>query len=157
MSDDMFDNNLYETPLDFFNRLDAEFAFDIDAAAESHTAKCREFYTKEDDVLSKSFKNKTIFLNPPYTDEKHPLKDWYSWAEKQAENGCTVVVLTLANTETAYFHDYLMKCSEIRLIRGRIWFLANGKQMKQTRHNNLVAIWRPGITGPVLTSMKARV
>lgn len=39
----------WETPLDFFKVLDAEFHFDVDVCATPENAKCTEYYTKADD------------------------------------------------------------------------------------------------------------
>lgn len=41
----------YCTPQDFFNMLDAEFHFALDAAATEKSAKCPAYYTPETDGL----------------------------------------------------------------------------------------------------------
>lgn len=43
------------TPQDFFDRLDAEFHFVLDAAATERSAKCRKYYTPETDGLKQSW------------------------------------------------------------------------------------------------------
>ena len=43
------------TPQDFFDRLDAEFHFVLDAAATARSAKCRKYYTPEMDGLKQSW------------------------------------------------------------------------------------------------------
>ena len=43
------------TPQDFFDRLDAEFHFALDAAATERSAKCRKYYTPETDGLKQSW------------------------------------------------------------------------------------------------------
>lgn len=49
----MFSSNTPEwaTPQDLFDRLDALYHFDLDAAATPENAKCARFFTKEDDGL----------------------------------------------------------------------------------------------------------
>ena len=42
----------WETPQDFFNSLNEVFNFNLDSCAETDTAKCLNFYTKEDDDFS---------------------------------------------------------------------------------------------------------
>ena len=42
------------TPQDFFEKLDAEFHFALDAAATEQTAKCAKFFTPETDGLAQS-------------------------------------------------------------------------------------------------------
>lgn len=41
----------WETPQDFFNRLDKEFHFNLDPCADEKNAKCKKFFTKEQDGL----------------------------------------------------------------------------------------------------------
>ena len=37
----------WETPQDFFDKLNEEFRFTLDVCAEKHTAKCEKYFTKE--------------------------------------------------------------------------------------------------------------
>lgn len=55
----------WETPLDFFKVLDAEFHFDVDVCATPENAKCTEYYTKADDGLEKTWMG-SCWMNPPY-------------------------------------------------------------------------------------------
>lgn len=43
--------DLWETPQDFFDMLDAEFGFTLDAAADAQNHKCPCYYTREQDGL----------------------------------------------------------------------------------------------------------
>lgn len=55
------------TPQDFFDKLDAEFHFVLDAAATEQTAKCAKFFTPETDGLAQSWDcGGAAFCNPPY-------------------------------------------------------------------------------------------
>ena len=42
----------WETPQDFFDKLNGIFNFNLDSCAETGTSKCLNFYTKEDDDFS---------------------------------------------------------------------------------------------------------
>lgn len=42
----------YCTPRDFFDKLDAEFHFSLDAAATEKSAKCKAYYTPQTDGLT---------------------------------------------------------------------------------------------------------
>lgn len=44
-------SDLWETPQDFFDNLDKEFHFTLDACALPENAKCQKYYTPEDDGL----------------------------------------------------------------------------------------------------------
>lgn len=41
----------WETPQDFFNKLDAEFHFNLDPCADNTNAKCERYFTKEENGL----------------------------------------------------------------------------------------------------------
>ena len=40
-------NEMWTTPQDFFDKLDAEFHFTLDAAATKENAKCPDYFTEE--------------------------------------------------------------------------------------------------------------
>ena len=45
------EKHTWETPKDLFKKLDSIFNFTLDCCAEDSTAKCKTYYTKEDDAL----------------------------------------------------------------------------------------------------------
>ena len=45
----------WATPVDFFKQLDKEFNFTLDPCSTKENHKCKKYYTKEDDGLSKSW------------------------------------------------------------------------------------------------------
>jgi site-specific DNA-methyltransferase (adenine-specific) len=47
--------NEWATPKAFFAELDAEFHFNLDPCATPENAKCKRFYTIEDDGLTRSW------------------------------------------------------------------------------------------------------
>ena len=113
----------YCTPKDFFDRLDEEFHFVLDAAATERSAKCQAFYTPETDGLKSSWSEAggPVFCNPPYGRQ---LGKWVQKAYEESKTGTTIVLLIPARTDTAYFHDYiyLKPNVEVRFIRGRLKF-----------------------------------
>lgn len=113
--------DLWATPQDFFNELDKEFHFTLDPCATPENAKCKLYYTKQDNGLIQDWGGETVFCNPPYG------KEIGAWVKKCHEEGnrqhTKVVMLIPARTDTAYFHDYIYhKAKEIRFIRGRLKF-----------------------------------
>ena len=108
------------TPQDFFDCLNEEFQFVLDAAASDKTAKCPIYYTPETDGLSQSWNcGGAVFCNPPYGLE---IKIWVYKAYEESKKGNTIVMLIPARTDTSYFHEYIYGKAEIRFIRGRIHF-----------------------------------
>ena len=108
------------TPQDFFDKLNEEFGFVLDAAATDKTAKCKLYYTPETDGLSQSWnRGGAVFCNPPYG---RSIGKWVKKAYEEAQAGTRIVLLIPARTDTAYFHDYIYGKAEIRFIRGRLRF-----------------------------------
>lgn len=112
----------WETPPAFFAALDAEFGFTLDACALPHNAKCERFYSPEDDALLKDWRG-VVWCNPPYGVH---IGRWVKHAYRQALKGATVVMLIPASTDTRWWHTYVMRASEIRLVKGRISFVGGG-------------------------------
>ena len=114
-------SNDWATPQSFFDKLDGLFGpFTLDAAASSDNYKVTKHYTEADDSLSQDWSGNRVFLNPPYG---RNLKDWVkkSYEEGLKEN-TMVVMLIPARTDTAYWHEYVMKADEIRFVKGRLKF-----------------------------------
>ena len=89
----------WETPREFFERLDGEFHFDLDVCAFPHNAKCPAYFTKEDDGLAREWGNRTCC-------------------------GATVVCLVPSRTDTAWWHDTVLAGgAEVRFVRGRLRFV----------------------------------
>lgn len=110
------------TPIDFFNRLDAEFHFVLDVAATDATAKCKNYFTPETDGLTQSWERSdgAVFCSPPYGRE---IGKWVKKAyEESRKHDTTIVLLIPARTDTTYFHDYIYKRAEIRFVCGRLKF-----------------------------------
>jgi len=113
-------SNEWATPQDFYNQLDAEFGFTLDPCASQSTAKCASFYTEDDDGLSKDWEGQTVFMNPPYG---RKIGNWIQKAYEEGEKSNTrVVALIPARTDTKYWHNYCMKATEIRFVKGRLKF-----------------------------------
>jgi len=122
------------TPEDFYNKLDAEFNFTLDAAASDVNHKCEKYYTKDDDGANQSWKGETVFCNPPYNAVSLTVFAGTAYFEA-AENGTTSVLLYPANkTDQAWFHK-LWNAKDIKVdfrwIQGRLKFVGT-KILKKT-------------------------
>ena len=113
-SDDM----TWETPQNLFNKLNDEFHFTLDVCALPQTAKCKEYYTPEIDGLKQEWEG-ICWMNPPYGRQ---IGIWLKKAYEESLKGITVVCLIPSRTDTKYWHDYCMKSSEIRFVKGRLKF-----------------------------------
>lgn len=63
----------WATPQAFFDTLNQEFAFTLDACASPENAKVENFYTKEQDGLTQDWGTNVVFCNPPYGKQ---MRDW---------------------------------------------------------------------------------
>ena len=114
----------WETPLDFFNQLDSEFHFTLDPCCTEKNAKCKKFYTKDDDGLRQTWKDEVVFINPPYSKRTKTNLGQEAWIKKAYEESAhaTCVMLIPARTDTKAFHKYIYGKAEIRFLKGRLKF-----------------------------------
>ena len=113
-------NMCWCTPKTFFEELNSEFHFVLDAAATKETAKCSLCFTQKEDGLTQNWDvGGTVFCNPPYGRE---IGKWVRKAYTEALKGVKSVLLIPARTDTSYFHDYIYGKAEIRFLRGRLRF-----------------------------------
>ena len=98
----------WKTPKAIFEALNSEFHLDYDPCPTS----------PEVDGLESDWGN-INFVNPPYGKE---INKWIQKGYAEFLRGKTVVFLLPSRTDTAWWHDYIMKATEIRFIRGRLRF-----------------------------------
>lgn len=132
------ETDLWATPRSFFDGLNAEFDFTLDPCATPDNAKCKRFFTKVDDGLSKSWAGERVFCNPPFGRD---IGAWVKKGHDEAKNGAMVVMLIPARTDTSYFHDYIYGKAEIRFVRGRLKF---GDAVNSAPFPSMVVVFRPG-------------
>jgi phage N-6-adenine-methyltransferase len=130
----------WPTPQSFYDVLNKEFNFSLDACATAENAKCRRYFTKEDDGLTQHWGTHRVFCNPPYG------KTMLQWAHKcfdASQSGATVALLAHARTDTRWFHQWVYgKAAEIRFVRGRLRF---GDGTQSAPFPSLVAVFRPPV------------
>jgi len=131
----MSEKHDWETPQDFYDKLDEEFLFDRDVCATHENAKHPIHWTIEDNALEQEWTG-VCWLNPPYGRE---IIKWIQKAYESSLSGATVVCLVPARTDTAWWHEYAMK-GEIRFIRGRLKF---GGHKNSAPFPSAVVIFKP--------------
>jgi phage N-6-adenine-methyltransferase len=109
--------DLWATPQDFFDKLNALHGFELDVCATPDNAKCNKYYTVADDGLAQQWQG-VCWMNPPYGRD---IKAWMKKAYESSLNGAKVVCLVPARTDTQWWHDYAMK-GQIEFIKGRLKF-----------------------------------
>ena len=147
----------WETPQAFFDRLDAEFEFTLDAAANHDNAKCEAYYDIEMDGLAKSWQNHCVWCNPPYGGRV--LAGWVRKAHAESKT-CPhpIVMLLPARTDVKWWHDCAMQADEVRFVKGRLKF-TGGKH--SATFPSVVVVFRSILTrrdgAPRFSSMPARL
>lgn len=131
------DLNDWETPRWLFDLLNKEFEFTLDVCATPENAKCKRYYTPDDDGLEQAWKG-TCWMNPPYG---RAIKAWMAKARESALDGATVVCLVPARPDTSWWWDNCID-AEIRFIKGRLEFVG-GKT--SAPFPSAVIVMRPGL------------
>lgn len=112
--------DLWSTPQDFYNKLNEEFNFNLDPCATDENAKCKLYFTVNDDGLTQNWQGHTVFCNPPYG---RVLKEWVKKCHDESLKPNTKVVMLIpARTDTIYFHKYIYNIATIRFLKGRLKF-----------------------------------
>ena len=152
----IFDKNKFDsvkqdwsTHWDFFNPLNLEFKFTVDAAADMENKKVDKFYSIENDGLKQDWSNEIVWCNPPYG---RNVPDWLRKGKESAQkNNTTSVFLIPARTNTIWFHKLCMTADEIRFVKGRPKFYNYANEDKEATHGLPVplclVIYRPNSLG----------
>ena len=137
----------WQTPIEVFAALDAEFGFYLDAAADHGNTLCARYLTERDDALNSEWVSYgAIWCNPPYS----AITPWVEKAAEQCKAQSQPVVMLLpADTSTGWFSLALESVDEVRLITGGRLSFINAGTGKAGKNGNskgsLLFIWRPFI------------
>jgi len=139
--------DLWRTPPALFASLDAEFCFQLDAAAAPYNALCRRFITAEQNTLETPWADYLsipgyVWLNPPYSD----ITPFVKKASAESSNQIGTVMLVPADTSVGWFKEAIQTASEVRFITaGRLAFInpVTGKPVSGNNKGSMLIIWRP--------------
>jgi phage N-6-adenine-methyltransferase len=108
------------TPPELFQKLNEEFHFSIDAAADATNALLPRFFNLANNALDQSWQGERVFLNPPFL---YTLR-FVEKAVKEAEGDCLVVlILPVRSGNKVWQLHILPRASEIRYLPGRVTFV----------------------------------
>ena len=139
--------DLWRTPPALFASLNAEFCFQLDAAAAPHNALCRKFITAEQNTLETPWADYLnvpgyVWMNPPYSD----ITPFVNKAATESANQIGTVMLVPADTSVGWFKEAIQTASEVRFITaGRLAFInpVTGKPVSGNNKGSMLIIWRP--------------
>ena len=154
----------WSTPGAIFNPLHEEFRFELDAAATARNTLCPYWFNAEDDALAQDWGRPTsygahaiedeswpgppwerVWCNPPYG---RRVGDWVKKAYDESQKGMTVVMLLMASTDTSWWHDYVSKATQVRLVRGRVAFVRDDGHTGSAPKGSAVIVFTPWWRGP---------
>jgi len=131
----------WSTPQALFEELDQEFRFTLDPCAIRQNAKCKRFFTKEQNGLLQSWAQQRVFMNPPYGKE---IGHWMRKARSEAQRGALIVCLVHARTDTRWWHDNVQGIAdEVRFLHGRVRFERMGMPACSAPFPSALVIYRP--------------
>ena len=115
--------DMWATPQDLFDKLNAIHSFTLDVCAVAENTKCARYWSPEQDALKQEWSG-VCWMNPPYG------RGIGRWVKKAYETslmdwqhtGYKVVCLLPARTDTAWWHDYVIPYGKIEFLRGRLKF-----------------------------------
>lgn len=127
-------NDECHTPDEFYQKLNLVFDFKLDAAATKKNTKCRRFFTKKDNALTKQWKTKGwVWLNPPFSREAGGITKWLNKAFDEVlwGNARGVVCLVICDVSTAGRQLAWDQANEIVELSPRINFESPGKKNRK--------------------------
>jgi len=155
----MSSGDLWCTPDDLYQVLDAEFNFEFDLCASSENTKCQrwtndiEAYTKKarsfkdlpvDSQDPMGFLDHSYWMNPPYS--RGNLEKCLKAAMELVANGATVVALLPDDASTKWYQTYVQdKANQIRRLNRRVKFVG---AKNCSPGGNCVAVYDKRFTDP---------
>lgn len=135
-------NTVMETPKEFFDLLNREFNFTLDVCALPKNAKCKRYFTPDDNGLLQSW-GERCFCSPPYGRE---ISQWVCKASDESKSGTTVVMLLPVRTDTRWFYEYIYQNPgvEVRFVKGRLRF---GNEHNSAPFPSMVVIFHGAVQG----------
>jgi phage N-6-adenine-methyltransferase len=139
----------WPTPQDFYDRLDAEFGFELDVCSSRANRKAPSYFALDHEDVdrrdgleadwSDGGATGTVWMNPPYG---KTIREWMSKAFDTAHTtGRTVVCLVPVRSSSQWWHDLVLNTgAEVRYVKGRLTF---GDATNSAAFASAVVIYRP--------------
>jgi len=156
----------WATPEWLFDRLDMEFAFQLDVCANNRNAKVDPWIDAEENALTAEWHqcidtqlptrttNMSVWMNPPWGRQVGRfIKRAYEQCKKHR---LVVVCLLPATTDTKYWRDWVWKASEVRFVTGRLHFVRDDGHTGPAPKGAAVVVFTPWSDGPPQISLMER-
>ncbi|NUF50492.1 phage N-6-adenine-methyltransferase [Gilliamella sp. ESL0250] len=150
--------DLWQTPIELYEFLNARFSFVCDVAASDHNHLHLNYLTESYDSLLNGWshlKSGFAFCNPPYS----RILPWVKKAREAADHGVGTVMLLPVDTSVEWFNELRKLASEIYfIVNGRISFVRSDNKQKINGNNrgSLFAVFNPKAFGDCRVSFVDR-
>ena len=148
------------TPQELFDELDETFHFTLDPCASATRilkSNCRMLsVTSETDGLSISWKNHSVFVNPPYSGKS--LRRWVEKCHEERHSASNLILLVPSRIiGTSYFQELLLPWVALLMyVKGRIQFIPLAGQPKGSNpQSSIICIMQSSEEEMDLTSIQS--
>lgn len=137
--------DLWQTPVELYEYLNARFSFVCDVAASDHNHLHLNYLTESYNSLINGWSHLRggyAFCNPPYS----KILPWVKKAKEAADQGVGTVMLLPVDTSVEWFNELQKSASEIYfIVNGRISFVRSDNKQKIHGNNrgSLFAVFNP--------------
>lgn len=100
----------------------------LDVCATHQNAKFQTYFTKKDNALNQEW-DCNFFMNPPYSRITEFMEKCLCQVRKHDVTG---LVLVYSKTDTRWWHKYVEGIAEVHFIKGRLRFVIDGVQSKNS-------------------------
>lgn len=104
-------------------------------------------YKDTENEFEKTYKDKRLFCNPPFS----KLKEIPKWLKRQYENNCIIYLLIPARTDTKYFHEILDLIPSIVFIKGRLHY---NDSKRVAPFPTILLVFNPKLQAPIYWTEK---
>ena len=126
----------WATPQNFFDKLNAQYNFELDVCADKTNHKVEKYYDEQTNGLIQPWAPYKCWMNPPYG---RVIGQWMKKAYDESQLGALVVCLVPARTDTKWWHDYAMR-GGVEFIRGRLKF---GDSKNSAPFPSAIVVFKP--------------
>ena len=150
--------DLWQTPIELYEFLNARFSFVCDIAASDHNHLHPNYLTESYDSALNGWahlKSGYAFCNPPYSN----ILPWVKRAREAADLGVGTVMLLPVDTSVDWFNQLRKLASEIYfIVNGRISFVRadNKQKIHGNNRGSLFAVFNPRSFGDCRASFIER-
>lgn len=137
--------DLWQTPIELYEYLNARFSFVCDVAASDHNHLHLNYLTESYNSLINGWahlRGGYAFCNPPYS----RILPWVKKAKEASNQGVGTVMLLPVDTSVEWFNELQKSASEIYfIVNGRISFVRSDNKQKIHGNNrgSLFAVFNP--------------